>query len=397
MRVVGLILALAILLAGCEMLLEGTEGTESHISTTLPNHHGSEPVLDEHAPTVDSNEGLQAILSSMSLEQKVGQLFLVACPKNAPLKAIATYHLGGYLLFGDDFASETPDSLIKTLNGYQEASTIPMLIAVDEEGGSVCRVSSYKKFRHSRFLSPRKLLDRGGVELLLETEREKCQLLRSLGINVNMAPVCDITTDSKAFMYSRSFGRNPVETGQVVQKMLDVMAAYQVGSVLKHFPGYGNNSDTHVAMAVDNRTLGELENADLIPFASGIDADCGAIMVSHTIIAALDDKNPATLSPSVHDYLRNKMGFTGVIMTDELNMAAITNHFGTGEAAVLAVLAGNDLLCTRSYEVQYEAVLKAVRFQRISLEQIDAAVLRVLGWKQSLGLLDSLLEKQDAT
>lgn len=110
------------------------------------------------------------------------------------------------------------------------------------------------------------------------------------------------------------------------------MNAYQIGSVLKHFPGYGDNADTHTGLAVDSRSLQELESSDLLPFAAGIDAGCGAILVSHNIVQALDGDSPASLSPAVHQYLRDTMGFDGVVMTDDLVMEAITDRYGTGRS-----------------------------------------------------------------
>ena len=226
-----------------------------------------------------------------------------------------------------------------------------------------------------------------GLDLVLDTEAEKCSLLISLGINVNMAPVCDVTTDPNAFMYSRSLGQDPQTTGQYIASVVSVMASNATGSVLKHFPGYGNNTDTHTGIAVDNRTLEALETADLIPFQAGIDAGCDAILVSHTIVTCLDGTLPASLSPAVIDYLRNNMGFTGVIVTDDLVMQALTDQYGTGEAAVLAVQAGNDLLCSSEYAAQYTAVLDAVNTGRISMEQVKASVARILLWKHNLSLI----------
>jgi beta-N-acetylhexosaminidase len=224
------------------------------------------------------------------------------------------------------------------------------------------------------------------MKLVLSTEEEKCILLKELGINVNMAPVCDITTKSSAFMYQRSLGQSPEITGDFASGVCNTMASYGIGSVLKHFPGYGNNADTHTGIAKDKRTLEELENCDLIPFAMAIENGCDAILVSHTIVQCLDPEYPASLSPAVHRYLRSEMVFGGVIVTDDLYMQAITDVYGHGEAAVLAVLAGNDLLCVTNYATQYKAVLAAVEEGRIPLEQVDLSVERILRWKYRLGL-----------
>lgn len=372
----------AVLLFGCTQMPETTEPAP----TQLPSSQPTDPPPTDPPPT-EPPDPLVLLLDEMTVEEKVGQLFLARCPDSKAVEAIQKYHFGGYILFARDFEDETKDSVRSTIASYQAAASIPMLIAVDEEGGTVTRVSRYKAFREKAFNSPRYLYNKGGLPLIKETELEKCQLLASLGINVNVGPVCDVTTDQSAFMYKRSLGQSPQTTGEFVSAVVAVMAENHIGGILKHFPGYGNNSDTHVGIARDDRTLQQLENHDLVPFAQGIKAGCDAIMISHVYINALDSQLPATLSSAVHRYLRETMGFKGVIVTDDLIMDAITKTYGSGEAAVLAVLAGNDLLCSTEYAVQYEAVLQAVRNGRISMEQLNASVYRLLRWKQELGLL----------
>ena len=323
----------------------------------------------------------------MTIEEKVGQIFLARCPTKNAAEDAAAYHLGGYILFGSDFNGRTHQQVCDTIASYQAVSKIPMLIAVDEEGGIVCRVSDQPQFRESPFPSPRDLYNEGGLDLILTTEQEKITLLQSLGINVNVAPVCDVTIDPNAFMYSRSLGQSPEITGQFIAATVSLMKQNQFGGVLKHFPGYGNNTDTHVAIAVDNRTLEELESADLIPFTMGIESGAEAILISHTFVNCLDTEYPASLSPKVIGYLRSQMGFEGVVVTDDLVMKAIKDLYGAGESAVLAVLAGNDLLISSEYQIQYTAVLDAVHSGRISMEALDRAVLRILRWKTHLGLL----------
>ena len=378
-RILALILLLAVL-CGCapEQI-----STDTEPSPPLETPGTTEPPTD---PT-DPPDPLMLLLDSMTVEEKVGQLFLARCPDTKAVEDILMYHLGGYILFARDFENETPESVRTTISCYQAASPIGMLIAVDEEGGSVTRISRYKAFRETKFPSPRSLYSQGGIQNIQETETEKCRLLTSIGVNVNVGPVCDVTTDRNAFMYSRSLGQSPEITGQFAAMMVGVMAENKIGGILKHFPGYGNNTDTHVGIARDDRSLAQLEANDLVPFAAAIQSGCDAIMVSHVYINALDDQLPATLSPSVHRYLRENMGFGGVIVTDDLVMDAITKTYGAGEAAVLAVLAGNDLLCSTEYAVQYDAVLQAVKDGRILMDQLNASVLRLLRWKQELGLI----------
>lgn len=381
----------AILLAGCTPGVTAPSAPPTSVPTTPPTTEPTPATVPSEAATspapTEPPDPILEILSRMTLEEKVGQLFLARCPDTDAIADIQRYHLGGYILFARDFEGETPDSLRKTLDSYQRASAIPMLIAVDEEGGTVNRVSKYPAFRDTPFLSSRELYRQGGLALIQSNEEEKCRLLRDLGINVNVAPVCDITTDPRAFMYQRSLGESPEITGTFVQTVVNVMAENGIGGILKHFPGYGNNTDTHTAIAVDARPLSQLESVDLVPFSAGIRQGCDAIMVSHVYIQALDPNIPATLSPAVHAYLRDNMGFNGVIVTDDLVMKAITEEYGVEESAVLAVLAGNDLLCASDYARQYSAVLEAVKSGRISQEALDQSVLRILRWKSKLGLI----------
>lgn len=388
MRYVALLISM-LLLVGCAAPLPAEDDAPSSTpSQAVPEtSEVVQTVPTEPTPT-EAPDPVRQLLNQMTLEERVGQLFFARCQPDTALTDIQTYHLGGFVLFASDFEGQTPDSFREKVEGYQSAASIPLLLGVDEEGGTVTRISRYSAFRSSPFPSPRTSFAQGGMEQVLAVETEKCQLLRSLGINVNLGPVCDISQDSEAFMYARSLGQDAQTTASFVSQTVDIMYQYQVGSVLKHFPGYGNNTDTHTGIAVDTRSLEALESQDLVPFAAGIEADCGAILVSHTIVQALDDTLPASLSPAVHQYLRQEMGFEGVILTDDLVMQAITDQYGAGEAAVMAVLAGNDLLCSTDYAIQYQAVYDAVMAGRIDLDTLNAAAGRVLRWKINLGLLD---------
>lgn len=376
----------------CCLLLMGCASQSVPAAVSLPSLTETIPQSATTAPAATEQETIpvdpvRQMISDMSLEQRVGQLFLARCSADTAVEDVQKYHLAGLVLFGDDFEGQTPDSMKQAIAAYQEAAEKPLLIAVDEEGGDVTRISRFPAFRDRRFCSLRKCYDRGGLEAVLTEEEEKCRLLSDLGINVNLGPVCDVTTDSDAFMYARSLGQDAETTAQVTASIVNLMGVFRVGSVLKHFPGYGNNTDTHTGIAVDSRSLSELEAQDFIPFTAGIQAGCGAVMVGHIIAEAFDPELPASLSPAVHRYLREDLGFSGVIMTDDLVMQAITDQYGAGEAAVMAVLAGNDLLCSTEYAVQYQAVLQAVLDGRIDIDVLNRAVRNVLEWKISLGLL----------
>lgn len=328
------------------------------------------------------------ILQGMTLEELVGQMFLIRCPLGeAAAQAAREYAPGGFLLFGENIQGQDKDSLREWIASVQEASRLPALFAVDEEGGQVCRLSWYAAFRDEPFASPMALFQQGGWEAVEQDTMEKCDLLNALGIHVNMAPVCDVCADPEAFMYPRSLGGDPVLTGRYAARVTAGYASRGVGCVLKHFPGYGDNSDTHTGMAVDGRTLEQLESRDLLPFRAGIQAGAEAILVSHMVVGSLDGTAPASLSPAVHAYLRDVLGFDGVVMTDDLYMDAITEYAGLEAAAVLAVQAGNDLICCTDYDRQIPAVIQAVEQGEIPLEQVEQSVLRILCWKLELGVI----------
>lgn len=381
MRLFSFLLCL-FLLTGCSAKDPEIEEPVTEAIATIAETVPTETTMETEPP-----DPIREMMNQMSLEERVGQLFLARCNDTYAIEHIQQYHLGGFVLFGADFRDETINSMQNKLAGYQAAAKIPLLLAVDEEGGTVTRVSSYSAFRNSKFVSPRNLYSWGGMDSVLAAEKEKCLLLSSLGINVNLGPVCDISTQRGAFMYDRSLGQDAGTTSAFVSQTVSLMNEHHIGSALKHFPGYGNNTDTHTGIAVDSRSLDELECNDLIPFAAGIEAGCDSILVSHTIVECLDDTLPASLSPAVHQYLREEMHFEGVILTDDLEMQAITDLYGAGEAAVMAVLAGNDLLCSSDYVTQYEAVLAAVLDGRIDIDTLNSAVRNVLEWKQSLGLM----------
>lgn len=326
------------------------------------------------------------MLSQMNLSEKVGQMFFVRCPEKNAAQVVADYHIGAYILFARDFEGKTKEQVKDNIKSYQDKAKIPLLIGVDEEGGTVTRVSRFTAFRSSRFKSPQDLYKEGGLDAISKDTTEKCQLLTSLGINVNFAPVCDIATDKSAFIYDRTLGEDVNETSEYVKQMVYQMKSSNVGSVLKHFPGYGDNKDTHVGTSNDNRSMDDFRKKDFLPFKAGIEAGAGCVLVSHNVVNAMDSSNPASLSSKVHEILRDELGYNGVIITDDLVMDAITGVENDSEAAVKAVLAGNDMLISSNYDKQITAVINAVNDGRISEDIINKAVNRILCWKLSLGL-----------
>ena len=348
----------------------------------IPVNQEEEEIKEEIVLTKE-----EEILNSMTLEEKIGQLFIVRYENIDEEDEVKQYQLGGITFYGKDFRYEDKDSIIELINSLQSDVKIPMFMSVDEEGGSVARVSRWYQYRSEIFLSPRDYYEQGGLDLVLQMEEEKAQLLSSLGLNMNLSPVADISDKPGAFMYDRSLGEDAYTTAEFVCRTAKISADYGVGSVIKHFPGHGNNTDTHFYTTRDTRSLEELKENDLIPFQAAMDDGYSAVMIGHTVVEALDDEYPASLSKKVHDYIRNQMNFDGVIMPDALDMDTVSSSFNGENVAVLAIMAGNDILCTSEYKEQYEAVLQAVKDNKISIEQIDESVLRILRWKLQLGII----------
>lgn len=357
----------------------------------ISNLSPSKEVLesDDSMNSIDVLDELDEMIANMTLEEKVGQMFMPRAPLENAQEMVSKYHLGGYILFARDFDGKTKEEVINNIASYQNASEIPMLIGVDEEGGTVNRISKFKEFRDTPFASPQEIYKSSGFSGIEEDTITKAEFLKSFGINVNFAPVADVSTNPDDYIYARSFGKNANLTSKYVETVVTAMKESNIASVLKHFPGYGNNVDTHKGMSIDNRSYETFLESDFLPFVSGIKSGADIILVSHNIVNSMDPDNPASLSKKVHEILRDDLGFTGVIITDDLHMDAIKDYIGNTEAAVKAILAGNDLICTTDFETQIPAVIEAVKAGTISEEQINESVYRILKLKSNLSLLDN--------
>lgn len=394
-RLLCALLASLLLLTGCAE--RGVpDPIEPSVSPDTPPAAPLEPVIPELTAEELAAQYLASLLDGMTLEEKVGQLFFVRCPETGAAEDVAAYHLGGLLLFGRDYkdaAGEwlSADELTAKLEDYQSAAAIPLFIGSDEEGGTVTRASRNPNLFKERSKSPQQLYAantdaRDPLDTIAADVEEKSARLLEWGINVNFAPVADVSTDPADFIYDRALGQDASATAEYVARVAEVMRGAGMASVLKHFPGYGNNVDTHTGIAIDTRSYETFTASDFLPFAAGIAAGAPFVLVSHNVVECMDGSLPASLSPKVHEILRDTLGFTGIAITDDLAMDAVAAYAG-GEAAVLAVLAGNDMLVTSDYQNDIPAVLTAVADGRISEEQIDESVLRVLHAKYDLGLL----------
>ena len=322
-------------------------------------------------------------LKTMSLDEKISQLLLVRYPDN-PIETLENYQFGGYVFFEKDFRYKTKPEVKDMINNLQNVSKVPILTAVDEEGGTVVRVSSNPNLASSKFESPRDLYLSGGFDKIKQDTINKSILLNELGLNLNLAPVVDVSTNSSDYMYKRALGENTDLTSTYAKTVINASKGLGVSYTLKHFPGYGNNADTHTGSVTDNRTYDDIVKNDLPPFEAGINEGAEAVLVSHNIVTNIDSSNPASLSTNIHNLLRNKLGFTGIIISDDLAMGAVSS---IDNVAVKAIMAGNDLIITTDYEESFNDIKDAVNNKTIDEGLIDKLAFRVLAWKYYKGLI----------
>lgn len=323
-------------------------------------------------------------LQTLTLDEKIGQLLLVRFSDENTIENLKKYKFGGYLFFEKDFKEKTEKQVKDRATQLQNASNIPLLMAVDEEGGTVVRISSNSSLTKSPFKSSMELYQLGGFDRIEQDTIEKSHILNNLGINLNLAPVVDISTNSKDYIYKRTLGKGAELTSIYAKVVINASKKTKVSYTLKHFPGYGNNKDTHSGVSIDNRSYEDIFNYDLSPFRAGIEAGAEAILVSHNTVINIDKNNPASLSLNIHNLLRNELGFTGIIITDDLDMQAVSND---DETAVKAILAENDLIITTDYKNSIESIRKALQEGRIKQSLIDKLAFRILAWKYYKGLM----------
>ena len=342
-----------------------------------------EPEADYLGDIVESQ------ISSMPLEDKVAGLFIVTPEAitgvttviqagEGTQDALNEYAVGGLIYFDQNIVDE--EQLKKMLSSTTSKSRYPIFLAVDEEGGSVSRVakSSIEVIQVGDMAS---IGENGDTAQAYEAGLTIGSYLKNLGFNLDFAPVADVAGTGQNAMGNRVFGSDARMVGDMVANVVEGIEGTGVSSCLKHFPGIGYaEGDTHDGRVETDKTLDEMRSSDFIPFKSGIDAGAGFVMVSHITVTAADEEAvPSTLSKTIMtDVLRNELGFQGVIITDALNMGAITEYYTAEEAATQAIIAGADmLLMPEDFYAAYNAVLAAVQDGRISEERIDESLERI--------------------
>lgn len=346
-------------------------------------------------------------LQTMTLSEKVGQLLIVSYQNSnasSANNAVQNYNVGGVLFFEDAFTGKTITQVQSMISGLQSKSKIPLMMAVDEEGGRVVRISPNTNlvseelsqypnlfFTNSNSKNAWKLASTlytesgNNFELVKQEETVRNNLLKKLGINMNFAPVVDIATPP-AYISDRSFGNDPQLVAEYAKAVISAGKSSGVSHSLKHFPGYGNNADTHSSTAVDQTSMEDLQNIHLVPFKAGIEEGAQAVMITHNIVSAVDKEYPASLSAPVHNLLFDDLKFTGISITDDLAMQAIGNKYS--KQYLKAFQAGNHILLTStSFATAHSEILNAVETGDITQEELNKRVFKVLAWKYYNGLL----------
>lgn len=361
----------------------------------------SSPISSVEEISFSKTPRAEEILNSMTLEEKIWQMFFVT-PEDiididiavragdATRQAIENYPVGGIIYFGQNIKSR--EQISEMIANTQSYSKIPLFISVDEEGGRVARLANAGLIEKQPPMAQIGEMGEAGIAqakavgVYLGTE------LSALGFNMDFAPVADvITVENNEDIGDRSFGSNPELVAQMVAAEVDGMQSRNICATLKHFPSNGSTvTNTHNEKGVCTRTLDEMRQCEFIPFKAGIDAGADVVMVAHmAAVNVVGDETPSTLSSIIiQDYLRGELGFDKVVISDALNMGAITSVYSPAEAAVEAVKAGVDLLLmSPDVKAAGQAVLEKVKSGEITESRIDESVLRILMLKEERGIL----------
>lgn len=347
------------------------------------------------SPTGKANAALPDRLTSMTADEKLGQLLIAGLDGTEAgdevRRLITDIHVGGFILYKPNMTSAGQTvSLLNRLKELNHSSGIPLLLSVDQEGGKVSRLPVDIELPSSRDIAAN-----GTPERARAVAKAVGQELKAFGFNVNYAPVLDIDSNpANPVIGSRSFGADAKTVKLYGISAMQGLRESGIIPVVKHFPGHGDTAtDSHLELPVVNKSLAELEKLELLPFRAAAEAGADAIMAAHILLPRLDPDYPATLSPAIiTGLLREKIGYKGVVITDDMTMGAIAKHFPMKEAAVRAVQAGCDLvLVAHGYDQVQEAadgLKEALADGRLTWARIDESVARVLALKASRQLAD---------
>ena len=332
-----------------------------------------------------------AALADMTDEELVGQLLVGICADSASAGAqMKQYSLAGMLFESNIFQGMSKEEITAALTAAGADLTVKPILAAQEEGGNYTTISDLSDFSEYDFNSPRTEFDAGGLQAVQKAEDDKTTMLKSVGFNMNLAPVVDLASSGDQIMYSRSISDDVDTVSSYAEYAAKFDQAKGVSIALKHFPGYGTIPDsavTGVGAVVDDRSAETIRSTDYTPFKKGAAAGAHCIMMSNVVVQNIDQAHTAAFSAALHNELRNTVGFTGLIMTDVIDDMDYSSYADGNKPAVQAVLAGNDLILVRDYATAYSDILAAVKDGTISETQLKDAVTRVLAYKYTVGIM----------
>lgn len=367
--------------------------------------------VDEEREKAPILGGAEEILSAMTVEQKIGQLFCVSF-SGAELNDtvedfLEEYSVGNVILFSKNIkdAEQTAKLCRELQSEITDNTGAPAFIGIDQEGGEVVRVRDGAV----AYPSAAEVASAGGAEYARKVGEYTGMELKALGINFDFAPVADVNSNpDNPVIGKRAFGNDPETAGGCAAAFIEGMNASMEVSAAKHYPGHGDTDvDSHYGLPMVDKSVDELWQTELLPFKRAIESGVPAIMTAHIIYPKLDRENPASMSKILlTDMLRGELGFDGVIVTDGLRMGAVADNFGTAEACVAAINAGADLLLTGSGgesedlslrpQIEcIERVREAARRGEISEETLNGAVLRILKCKLDYKVSESEYKSLD--
>ncbi|MCI9125506.1 MAG: hypothetical protein HFH35_15880 [Eubacterium sp.] len=354
------------------------------------------------AQETSNQTSAEKMIQEMTLEEKIAQLFILTPEAltgvqravkagETTQKAVDAYPVGGLVYFQKNIESEKQFvKMVKNTQKYgKKRSGLPFFICVDEEGGSVARISGRGFLDVPEMGDMCEIGQQGDGAAAYEAGKQIGEYLSRFQVNVDFAPVADVFSNAKnTVIGKRSFGSNPDLVAKMAANEVYGLKSQNVAAVLKHFPGHGDTrEDSHLGRVSVNKTLDELRGCELVPFRAGIDAGADFVMVGHISLPnILNDQTPASLSYTiVTELLREEMGFDGIVVTDALDMGAVTEHYDAAQAATQAVLAGVDmLLMPQDFKAAYQGLVEAVREGTIKETRIDESLERIFKLKKTM-------------
>lgn len=377
--------------AAAESVMEKESAeAQSAVEELLGMESTQEESTVEYTPEDALNEMVEESVAGMTLEQKVAGLFFVTPEQltgvgqavqagEGTQEALAKWPVGGLVYFKQNIQSE--EQLKEMLANTVSYSSFPIFLGVDEEGGSVARVADALGLENVGPMAD--IGSTGDVQAAYAANQTIGTYLSSYGFNVDFAPIADVLTNpDNTVIGDRAFSDDPQTAADMVAGAVEGLQSAGVSACLKHFPGHGDTAgDSHTGAAETDRTKEEMAAAEFLPFQSGIEAGADMVMVGHISAPNLTggEKVPASLSEEIiTGILRSELGYDGIIITDAMNMAAVTDYYEADVAAIMALKAGADMiLMPEDFQQAYEGVLQAVQDGTVSQERVDDSLKRI--------------------